>query len=332
MAEWMPRSSKALLTVASVLTWGMVGLQQIVQAADTAIPSTAVEEQKTLPSQDSEVRERGLSPSGSAPLQFVGPTDNLTKVINALAHKHKSLTSVITTAPGLQLARPVEISILFISPWGTNARLTQPYQPKFGNRFVYNDPEGDGTPRHLRMDIWLTEPKPEGGHYSYTLSWQVDLDPIYDITVSPLTFTLLSNCDSILGHSLGNSEIRFRWVYPDAPQNPAWNRLSFTTTKGRTVSINQFAWSQTELSASVIASTSLHLPAIRWSEHDPHLGTDFEGRPSFSIARLPGKTLDFQFGLFPGQPYPGPEENRGNTCIARIQYRITYNLRTYPNL
>jgi hypothetical protein len=45
-----------------------------------------------------------------------------------------------------------------------------------------------------------------------------------------------------------------------------------------------------------------------------------------------GKTQLFDFGLFPGQPYPGPDQIRGNTCIARIQYRITYNLRAYPNL
>ena len=45
-----------------------------------------------------------------------------------------------------------------------------------------------------------------------------------------------------------------------------------------------------------------------------------------------GKTQLFDFGLFPGQPYPGPDQIRGNTCIARIQYRITCNLRAYPNL
>ena len=312
-----------------LLALGSAGeLEAAGQVSQTAPPSQAE-------SPGSEVQERGvtqaplhgLQSGATAPLQLVGPTENLTKVINALSHRHKSLTTVITTAPGLQLTQPVEISILFISPWGTNTRLMQPYQQKFGNRFVYQDPEGEGTLRHLRMDIWVTEPKPGGGHYSYSMTWQADLDPLYDLTVSPLAFTLLSNCDYI-----GNSEIRFRWVYPDAPQYPAWNRLSFTTTKGKTVSINQFAWARTELSASVIASTNLHLPAIQWSEHDPHLGTDFEGRPSFSIASLPGKTQDFQFGLFPGQPYPGPEENRGNTCIARIQYRITNNLRTYPNL
>ncbi len=69
--------------------------------------------------------------------------------------------------------------------------------------------------------------------------------------------------------------------------------------------------------------------------HPPGRWTIRKGRrlkKARSIARLPGKTQDFQFGLFPGHPYPGPEENRGNTCIARIQYRITYSLRTYPNL
>jgi len=294
---------------------------------DTVAPAGDRVEQRGVPG-----APLGIPPTATAPLQLVGPTENLTKVINALTHKHKSLTTVITTVPGLQLTQPVEISILFISPWGTNTRLTQPYQPKFGNRFLYNDPQGDGGMRHLRMDVWLTEPKPGGDHYSYSMSWQADLDPIYDITVSPLMYTLVSDCDTvpIIGTPLGNSEIRFYWAHPESPSG--WNKLSFNAVRGHPVSINQFAWSRTELNASALASMNLHLPAILWKEHDPRLGNEYEGLPLFSKVPLPGKTQDFQFALFPGQLYPGPEEIRGNTCIARLQYRITHNLRQYPNL
>lgn len=326
-----------VLGMVSVLAWGLAGLLPVAQAEES---SSTTQEQGTVAPDQGGTEERGvpraplpgvpLTPT--APLQIVGPTENITRVINSLSHKHKSLTTVITTAPGLQLTQPVEISILFISPWGTNTRLTQPYQRKFGNRFVYNDPEGERTLRHLRMDLWITEPKPGGGLYTYSMTWQADLEPIYDITVSPLMFTLASDCDSVplIGTPLGNSEIRFHWAQPDA--SSGWNSFSFNAVKGRPVSINQFAWSRTELSASVVASMSLHLPAILWKEHDPHIGTEYGGLPLFSKVALPAKTQDFQFALFPGQLYPGPEEIRGNTCIARIQYRIIYNLHTYPNL
>jgi len=303
--------------------------------------SHAAQEQGAVAPHPGEVQERGLEraplsgipPTATAPLQLVGPTDNLTKVINALALKHKSLTTVITTMPGLQLTQPVEISILFSSPWGTNTRLTQSYQQKFGNRFVYSDPEGEGTLRHLRMDIWLTEPKPGGGHYSYSLSWQADLDPVYDVTVSPLEFALQSDCDPTPFGISNNSEIRFGWHYPDSVSG--WNQFSFTTTKGKTVWVQQFAWSRTELTATAIASMNLHLPFILWREYDPQIPltpVPFHPPESFSNVKLPGKTQLFDVGLFPGQPYPGPEQIRGNTCIARMQYRIIYNLHAYPNL
>ena len=48
--------------------------------------------------------------------------------------------------------------------------------------------------------------------------------------------------------------------------------------------------------------------------------------------KLPGKTQLSDFALFPDQPYPGPDQIRGNTCIAWLGYKIAYNLRTYPDI
>lgn len=321
------------LMLLSVPSYG----QSVIPAHAEDSTSTVVERRPAQMDQG-DIEERGVPhaplsdgpPTTSAPLQLVGPTENLTKVINSLSFKYKGLTTVITTMPGLQLTQPVEISIAYISPAGTPAtgnRLTQPYQRKFGNRFVYNDPEGEGTVRHMRIDAWLTEPKPGGGHYSHSLTWQADLDPVYDITVSPLAFELRSNCDYI-----GNSEIRFGWAYPDAVSPSARNKFHFTTTKGKTVWIQQFGWTRTELTSAAITSMNLHMPAILWTEHDPNPGVPFEGLFHFSVVKLPRKTQLFDFALFPDQPYPGPDQIRGNTCIARLQYRITYNLRQYPNL
>jgi hypothetical protein len=333
-------SRNLALGIAAVVMCGLVRLVPFVQAADQPEPTTSVEEQPSSPPQESDVQERGirrapiqgLQPSVTAPLQYVGPTDNLTKVINALSLKHKSLTTIITAAAGLQLTQPVEISVGFYSPWGTNSRITQTYVKKFGNRLVYHDPEGEGTPRRLRMDIWLTEPKPEGGHYSYSLSWQVDLDPLYDVTISPLTFQLLSNCDFA-----GHSEIRFGWNAPDTARLDDYKRFSFSAFKGKRVTIQSFSWARTEVSASA----HLHIPSLRWDEHDPKvpnpLDFSFPGKYDSqakisTVNLIPGKTQGYSFGLFPGQPYPGPEQIRGNTCIARIIYSTTYTLRLYPTL
>jgi hypothetical protein len=335
--------NKSALSSAALMAWALVGLVPVVLAEESPAPATTVEEQQVSPPQDSEVQERGLQrapiqglqPSATVPLQLVGPTDNLTKVINALRLKHKSLTIVITTTPGLSLTQPVEISIAYISPAGpppSGNRITQPYQRKFGNRFVYTDPEGEGTPRHMRIDMWLTEPKPGGGLYTYSISWQADLDPLYDVTISPLTFQLLSNCDFV-----SHSEIRFGWNAPDTARPEDYKRFSFSAFKGKRVMIQPFAWARPEVSASA----HLHMPSLRWDEHDPSIpnpldfsfpGT-FDSQARISTVNLvSGKTQGYSFGLFPGQPYPGPEQIRGNTCIARIIYSITYTLHLYPSL
>ena len=330
-----------LLYIVSVGIWVVTGGIAFSQtpAGDIPDPPSTVQEESSPSDDHGEVIERGikrapiqgLQPGASAPLQLVGPTENLTMVINSLRLNHKSLTTVITTTPGLPLTQPVEISILFTSPWGPppgGNRLTQPYQRKFGNRFVYNDPEGEGKPRHLRMDLWLTEPKPDGGHYSYSLTWQADLDPLYDITVSPLMFTLMSNCD----YFGGNSEIRFAWYPPGSD----YQRFNFVTTKGRVVSIQQFAWARAEVSASA----NLRMPRMMFKEHDPPNPLDFSFEGTIPIILplaaylLPGKTQVFSFGLFPGQSSTGPDQihGGGHTCLAKIEYKITYALRAYHNL
>lgn len=332
---------KLALSIVVVLVGGLVGLMPVAHADDPpATSAPTVEEQPSAPSREGDIQERGvqraplqgLQPGATVPLQYVGPTENLTKVINALSLKQKSLTVAITAAPGLELTQPVEISVGFYSVWGTNNRITQTYTRQRGNHLVYHDPEGDGKPRHVRVDVWLTEPKPGGGHYSYSLSRQADLDPLYDVTISPLAFTLQSSCDID-----GINEIRLGWNAPDTQRQEDYKRYSFGTKKGWVQHINQFAWSTTEVSAS----QNLHMPSLRWDEHDPNIPNPFDlsfpGRfdsqaPISKINLIPGKTQGYAPGLFPGQSFPGPEQIRGNSCWARIQYTITYLLRLYPNL
>lgn len=174
------------------------------------------------------------------PDRYTAPTANLTMVANALQLRHKSLTTLVTASPNLPLTQPVEISIGYYSPAGTQ-RITQSYVRSTGNRFLYNHREGDGKPRPIRMDITLSEPKPSGSVTTFALQWQADLDPLYDVSIGPFAFDLISKCDAV-----GKSEILFTWYSPDRE----YHKRKFSMRPGSRTTIGQFAWSRSEISWS----------------------------------------------------------------------------------
>ena len=137
--------------------------------------------------------------------QYQAPTANLTLVANALRLSYKSVSTLVTVAPNLPVTQPVEISIGYYSPAG-NERITQSYVRASGNRFLYNDKEGDGKPRTMNISISLREPKAGGGFDTFAVNWQTPLDPLYDVSIGPFTFDLISKCDAV-----GKSEILFTW-------------------------------------------------------------------------------------------------------------------------
>ena len=193
-----------------------------------------------------EVQERAVprpGPSGIAgnipPPRYVGPTDNLTKVANAIQVRHKSLTTLVVVAPGLALTQPVTISIALGGHCPT--RVTQTYVASSGNHFLYNDCEGDGKPRNGLVNITLTEPNPQGGVYDFPLPWNVMLDPLYDVTYSWFQFTLLNTCNLV-----GDTEIDFYGTSPDKQRH----KSTLHTIGGRENTITQFGWTRTEVSAS----------------------------------------------------------------------------------
>ena len=252
----------------------------------------------------------GPRPATMAPgLAYVAPTADLTAVANALSLRHKSLTTLITVRPGLALTRPVEISIGYYSSAGNN-RITQWYVASTGNRFLYNDREGDGKPRQLRMDITLRQDKPGGGGHTFAVLWQANLDPLYDVTISPLKFSLLNDCDLV-----GKSEIRFLWYSPDSPHNLIY---SFSTGAGKLTTINQFKWSRAEVSASA----NLRIPAMGFWESDPgSVGAVLPASPKVNL--VPGKSKTVKGNL---------RAMIGGPCTAYFEYPITYQLRWYPYL
>jgi hypothetical protein len=290
-----------------------------------------VVEGQPAPSQEAgDVQERGLLqgvypgvPKGSlaAPgIRFNAPTPSLTVVANALMLKMKSSTTVLTAPPNLPVTAQVEISVGYYSPAAAN-RITQLYVVGSGNRFLYIDQEGDGNPRRLHLDITLREL--QAGGQSFSFSWQVDLDPLYDVGIGPLRFLLMSTCDL-----LGDSEIKLMWHSPD---DQLHNSSFSVSPPHEGIHIPAFAWSQREVSTQRI----FHEPNMVFYERDPSFG-DFNPNPATStIKLLPGKTQNFVYYLnerSAGPTIPPINLYDHAKCWAQVTYNITRTLLTYPNL
>jgi hypothetical protein len=256
--------------------------------------------------------------------RFNAPTPSLTAVANALMLKMKSLTTVLTAPPNLPVTVPVEISVGYYSPAAAN-RITQPYVVGSGNRFVYFDQEGDGNPRRLHLDITLREL--QAGGQSFSIAWQVDLDPLYDVDIPPLRFYLDHNCDIV-----GESEIDLRWYSPDGQLHYS----SFSISGYSTKHIIPFAWSQREVSTQ----RNFHEPIMWFYERDFSFGGIAEFNPNFSvdfsaIQLLPGKTQNFDYYLNErslGPTIPPINFIDQGKCQARVTYNITRALLRYPRL
>lgn len=259
------------------------------------------------------------APLGQA--AYVGPTENITKVANAISARSKSLTTVVNIPPGLSLTQPVTISIGFYSPAGAN-RITQTYTGA-GMRFLHNDAAGDGKSRPMHMDISLSEPKPGGRGFSYGMPRRVvELVPLYRVAIGPLLFGLFSACDSV-----GNNEIELSWRSPDKKEY----EVGFRIPPGGKHLIKEFSWSAAEISASKKAA----LPSLAFSESDSNV-PDF-----FRLVKVCGVATDCPDWVFKGDGalVPGKSRVVKNTlsekrkqCTGYYEYQFQSDLLAYPNL
>ena len=133
--------------------------------------------------------------SGTAVLsdRYSAPTASLTMVANAIKLQYKSLNTVLAVPPGLSLPTPVEITVEYLSPASPRQIITQKYVPETGNRFVRQDLVGDGNPRRQFMNMTLIERPATGGGAQFTMNWQVDLDPLFDVSIRSLQVKLLND-------------------------------------------------------------------------------------------------------------------------------------------
>ena len=252
-----------------------------------------------------------IPPSAGIKITYLGPTPDITAVANAIQVQAKSLNSLVTVAPGLALTKPVKISIAYLTPWPTgNDRRTQTYVPSSGNSFLYSDLEADGKARKIHMDITLSEPKPGGGVYSYNVPVDLTLDPLYDVTISPLVFQLVVGCSNV-----GANQIDLHWWAPDNFEN--YQTVHFATKEGERFSIREFSWARLEVSAT----DNLHKVAVWYNETGIHGGFGpILGLPKENL--VPGKTQ---------KSFPGLVNSSGSTqdCQATLDYTVTYQLRAY---
>jgi hypothetical protein len=246
---------------------------------------------------------------------WIGPTDNITKVANAIQIQAKSLNALISIPPGLALSKPVTISIAYISPRPAagNERRTQTYSPSVGSKFLYGDPEGDGEARKVHLDITLTEPRPGGGIYSFNVPADVMLDPLYDVEISPLIFTLVVGCSNI-----GANQIDLNWYAPNDSTYRKYQTVHFAGQEGERFTIREFAWARAEVSATA----NLHKVVVWYAETGIHGGFGPFPGPGQENNLVPGKTQTSLAGLV---------NSSGSTqdCQATLDYTVSYQLRAY---
>lgn len=247
------------------------------------------------------------------PDRYTAPTDNLTRLANALRFRHKSLSMLVSAPPGLQLTNPINIRVTYNSASSGSRWRQGQYNPTTGYRDFQNDPVGNRYPRRVTIDLLLTEFPPGNQPITFPIKWDVNLDPLFDVTISPMRFKLNSDCDRI-----GKSEIRFSWTAPDKKLH----KKGFSMSKGQTVTINEFAWSRQEVSSSA----DLYWMQWGFREDDPvgPFGAWLEGFGPQTIKLLPESTTGYVGRTI--------KESRGQKCSADIAFDMAVSVRQYLNL
>jgi hypothetical protein len=138
----------------------------------------------------------------------------------------------------------------------------------------------------------------------------IRIEPLYDVTVSPLRFELNFDCDMF-----GESEPKLYWTRPDGT--------------GRALGLNMYGLDEEVvlefggLWQEASRATDLREPVLMWYEADP-LGIIqlLVGRSDMRL--LPGATRNVVH-------YDVAAEN-DEWCTATLRYTVTISLRSYPVL
>jgi hypothetical protein len=239
---------------------------------------------------------------------YTAPTANLTTVANAVAFRVSSITTAITVPTGLAVTNPVEVSVLF----SDNRRITQTYAPAVGVRIVHDFPENAGTRRPETALVNLTETTPTGAvpfHFTHPIT----IDPLYDVTLGPLTFRLLSDCDPPFDTK---PTIAWKDAYGDQ-----YTDISLGAGDSRQIARFGHTYREVDL------ARALPRPGLVW--------TDF-GIDHFDLGGFYGPTPPRAEGaLLPDTNHTVRfTRSAANDafCLGEFSYSQTISLRTYPHL
>jgi hypothetical protein len=247
------------------------------------------------------------SPSGGAHAD--APTENLRRLAAALRFTYKSTTGAMAVPGGLNLTAAVEISMLWDEVGPRPTRATQDYNNSTGNRSIFLFPAGDGRTRSVASVVTLSERNVDGAAI-YAVRSTVTIEPLYDITISPLLFTLVTDCDAI-----GATEVNIHWLgaigrgIGTYEQSMHENGSVIVTAFGRTY-------------REVGQSSNIRFPLIVFWDSDPSLGNVFYGAPVANTnPSLPlGEDRQIDVGI---------SDLRNSACVGRVRYGITFQLREY---
>ncbi len=302
------RGTSILATVTGISV-AVAGVLLFTRTPETVVKTTA--SSQTAPG----VRGPGIPPApgstqNAPPDANPGaPTANLKTVANSLHLNFKSVTVVVKAPPGLGLTNRVDIDLRYGSQ---GEHLTQTYDNASGNRLLVNLLEGDGQKRREQIVIRLSELAADGTVQRYEITSTLDLEPLYDVNLTTLSFYLINNCDEI-----GDSE---PWVFWRYPANNFGNE-KISMAGGETVQVGGLAIAYSEVGQS----RNFGMPTFRFVERDPDFGENFisKSAPPFKTALVPGTSRTVKATIF---------ADNDNFCSADIKYRITYKLHKYPNL
>ncbi len=250
-----------------------------------------------------------LTGVNTLPDRYQTPTANLTAVANALKLQHNSLVKALILPPNIRLTAPVNITVEYLSPSSPREMITHTYAAETGMRLVHHDGIGDGKPRRVFMGITLAERPITGNGAHFVMNWQVELDPLFNVEISSMRFKLLEDCDWV-----GRSEVGVSWDFPGKTEGSK----SFSARAGNLITIPDFAWSGTGISARDM----LLRPVVRFGEHDPTCLTPL----CFVGDTGAGQTVSSPIPLIPGQTGVVTEtlKARMESCRAEFSYPILY--------
>ena len=318
LQDWISIAAAILM----IMVWGTIARAASVMPKPKA---GALPPKETAPSTGSGTAPKvtapgitGLQPTRNAqppPPNYVGPTENLTQVANALRLQHTSLSTIVTASAGLALTKSVCITIFYDSYSGRaySNVLFQAYEVTNGNRFVFNDQEGLGTPRQATLRVQLFEPGSGGcggrviGTGFDLPQWRVNLDPLYDVGVRPIQVARIEDCPM-----LTSADVGVRWFSPDNHRH----ETTFRFGANKIALVPDSQWNAQAVSAS-------------WNYHVPNVGLY-----GFHIPSAPAAVNLIPAPLAAGSPMPAQEfkfqMNEPNRhCTVQVQYVIDRKIARY---